>query len=371
MTHATHTWQSDRRHLIKTTLGLGAAVASGWLPTGVSAAPARTRIDMHAHLIPDFYRQAMDNYQVAGDGGIPIPSWSTRSAVDFMDKFGIQTQMVSLSEPGFGFLPDRASRIQMARKVNEYIRDELIQAGPTSALYRRFGGFASLPLGNPNDPAEVAAAGAEAVRAINILGLDGIGLYTNYKGVYLGDARLDPLMQVLNNLGAYVFIHPVAPPVRVPLSMPTFVLDFPFESTRAAAHMLQQGIYQRFPRIRWQLSHGGGTIPFLAQRSSQALAPSGAVGTNTSSQRAYAHMYFDTALSSAPATLASVKQATDITHIMWGTDYPYGGIVYALKFSGDPNAELNDSLTATERQLVDRDNALAQLPGLRRRLGAA
>lgn len=332
------------------------------------AAPARTRIDMHAHLIPDFYRQAMADYQVEGDGGIPIPSWSTTSAVDFMDKFGVQTQMVSLSEPGFGFLPDRVSRIRMARLVNEYIRDELIQAGPGTTLYRRFGGFASLPLGNPNDPAEVAAAGAEAVRAISILGLDGIGLYTNYQGVYLGDARLDALMQVLDNLGAYVFVHPVAPPVRVPLSMPTFVLDFPFESTRAAAFMLRQGIYRRYPRIRWQLSHGGGATPFLAQRSSQALAPAGAGSVG---QRAYANMFFDTALTTGPASMASLRQATDLSHIVWGSDYPYGGIVYALKLPGDPNAELNESLDAVERQQVDRGNALAQLPGLRRRLGLA
>lgn len=367
----THTFQhvsTDRRHLLRATCGLGTAMAAGLLTWPAQAAAARTRIDMHAHLIPDFYRQAMADYQVAGDGGIPIPSWSPGSAVDFMNKFGVQTQMVSLSEPGFGFLPDRAARTRMARQVNEYLRDELVQAGPASALYRRFGGFASLPLGNANDPAEVAAACAEAVRAVSILGLDGIGLYSNYQGVYLGDARLDPLMQVLNELGAYVFVHPVAPPVRVPLSMPAFVLDFPFESTRAAAFMLRQGIYKRYPRIRWQLSHGGGATPFLAQRSSQALSPEGAAAA---SQRAYAHMFFDTALTTGPASLASLRQATDLSHIMWGSDYPYGGIVYALKFPGDPNAELNESLNPTERQLVDRGNALAQLPGLRRRLGLA
>lgn len=363
-----HPVSNDRRHLLKATLGVGAALVGGLPLTPSRAAVARTRIDMHAHLIPDFYRQAMADYQVTGDGGIPIPSWTAGSALDFMDKFGIAAQMVSLSEPGFGFLPDRSARVQMARKVNEYIRDELVLAGPASPNYRRFGGLASLPLGNPNDAAEVAAACAEAVRAISILGLDGIGLYTNYQGVYLGDARLDPLMQVLNNLGAYVFIHPVAPPVRVPLTMPAFVLDFPFESTRAAAFMLKQGIYQRYPRIRWQLSHGGGATPFLAQRSSQALTPAGMGSTG---QRAFAHMFFDTALTTGPASLAALRQATDISHVMWGSDYPYGGIVYALKLPGDPNAELNESLNTLERQMVDRGNALAQLPGLRRRLGLA
>jgi predicted TIM-barrel fold metal-dependent hydrolase len=169
----------------------------------------------------------------------------------------------------------------------------------------------------------------------------------------------------LNDLGAYVYIHPVAPPVPSTLSMPAFVLDFPFESTRAATYMLYQGIFQRFPRIRWQLSHGGGTVPYLADRIGRA-APQA-----TPTRHPYAGLFFDSALYCAPSALAALRKTTDVSHIMLGTDFPYSGITYALKFAGDPNAELNESFDATERQLIDRGNALAQLPGLARRLGAA
>lgn len=363
MANDKHLHSTDRRQLVKSALGLGAMAAGGWVPLTAKAATAPTRIDVHAHLIPDFYRQAMTDYNVAGDGGIPTPAWSPGAAVNFMDKFGIQTQVVSLSEPGFAFLPDLDARVQMARQMNDYIRDGLINVSASSPLYRRFGGFASLPLGDPDNPSEVAAACAEAVRAINTLGLDGIGLYSSYKGVYLGDPRLDPLMRTLNELCAYVFIHPVAPPVRPDLSMPNFVLDFPFETTRAITNMLYKGIFLRYPFIRWQAAHAGGTIPFLSYRS--ALL---ALNLNPRSS-SYARLFYDTALSAAPPAMAAVRKVTDVSHILLGTDYPYAGIVYALKLPGDPNSELNDTFSASERQQVDRGNALAQLPRLSKRLG--
>jgi len=365
MAHHTQPSTTDRRRLLKAAVGLGATAVGGLTPLVVMAGTVPSRIDVHAHLIPDFYRQAMSDYDVAGDGGIPIPAWSPSAAVNFMDKFGIQTQVVSLSEPGFAFLPDRAAREQMARRVNDYIRDGLINVPSASPLYRRFGGFASLPLGNPDDPSEVAAACAEAVRAINTLGLDGIGVYSSYKGIYLGDPRLDPLMRTLNDLRAYVFIHPVAPPVRPDLSMPNFVLDFPFETTRAVTNMLYKGIFLRYPSVRWQLAHAGGTIPFLSYRS--ALL---ALNLNPRSS-SYAKLFYDTALSAAPPAMAAVRKVTEVSHILLGTDYPYAGIVYALKWPGDPNSELNDTFNSSERLQVDRGNALAQLPRLSKRLGVS
>ncbi|MGQ0597512.1 amidohydrolase family protein [Aquabacterium sp.] len=363
MANDKHPSSIHRRNLVLSAFNLGAMALGGLTPLIAKAGTAPTRIDVHSHLIPDFYRQAMTDYNVAGDGGIPIPSWTPSAAVNFMDKFGIQTQVVSLSEPGFAFLPDLATRAQMARQINDYIRDGLINVSPASRLYRRFGGFASLPLGDPDNPSEVAAACAEAVRAINTLGLDGIGLYSSYKGIYLGDPRLDPLMRTLNELCAYVFIHPVAPPVRPDLSMPNFVLDFPFETTRAVTNMLYKSIFLRYPFIRWQAAHAGGTIPFVSYRSALLT-----LNLNPRSS-SYSRLFYDTALSSAPPAMAAVRKVTAVSHILLGTDYPYAGIVYALKLPGDPNSELNDTFTPSERLQVDRGNALAQLPRLSKRLG--
>ncbi|MGH6646643.1 amidohydrolase family protein [Aquabacterium sp.] len=363
MTKPSHA-SMERRRALTSTLALGAAAALGGLaPLTARAGPVPWRIDVHAHLIPDFYRAALKTYDVASDGGVPAPDWTPEAAVRFMDKFGIQAQVVSLSEPGLRFLPDAGSRDQMARQINDYIRQSLIGAPAYSNLYRRFGGFASLPLGRADDPQEVTLSAQEALRALNALGLDGVGLYSNYNGIYLGDPRLDPLMQTLDKLGAMVFIHPVAPPAGPDLSIPNFVLEFPFETTRAVTSMLYKGIFWRYPNIRWLLPHAGGTIPFLSYRS--ALL---ALNLNPR-KSSYAKLFFDTALSAAPPAMAAVRQVTEVSHVLLGTDYPYSQLTYALKLPGDPNSELNDTFNPTERQLVDRGNALAQLPQLAKRLG--
>lgn len=353
-----------RRQLLKSAIGAGVAVASGMAPLMAKASAAPTRIDMHAHLLPNFYRQALAAYNVGSVEGQPVPAWSPSTAVSFMDKFGIATQVLSLPEPGLAFLPDLAARTQMAKQVNNYIRDELIGAPMASPLYKRFAGFASLPLGDPNDAHEVNAACAEAVRALLTLGLPGITLYTSYNGVYLGDAKLAPLMRTLNLLGAYVFVQAVAPPVASSLDIPASILEFPFETSRAAVNMLYKGYHLAYPNIHWQMADGGGAIPFLSYRS-------GLLALNLNPDRSsFAKLYYDTASATAPATMASIREITTVSHVLFGSNYPFSESLYANKTAGDPNAELNQSFNAAERQLVDRQNALEQLPNLAKWLGA-
>ena len=139
MKQVNRTVDMDRRQLLKATVG-AAAIGTGWCPNLASAAATPRRIDMHAHLIPDFYRKAMNDYQVKGDGGVGIPAWSTNSAVNFMDKFGFQAQVVSLSEPGFGFLPDRTARVNMAKQVSVWRASMLISeiaSPPNSSTWNR------------------------------------------------------------------------------------------------------------------------------------------------------------------------------------------------------------------------------------------
>jgi len=228
----------DRRQLLKAAAGFGGVAAGGLLPFAARAVVPRTRIDVHAHLIPDFYRKAIDAYGVLDASGAALPDWSPSAAVSFMNKFGIQAQVLSLPEPGLAFIPELTERVRMATELNDYVRDELVYASSVTPYRGRFGGFATLPLGDPRDPTDVAAARAEAIRAISTLQLDGVVLYTSYKGVYLGDSKLAPLMQTLNALKARVMVVPVAPPLAPPdpsgLQIPSSVLELPFETTRVA-----------------------------------------------------------------------------------------------------------------------------------------
>ena len=66
-------------------------------------------IDVHFHLIPQFYREAV--YEAGTGPAIGrYPDWTPELALELMDKHGIALAMLSLGQPGVGFLPaDKAA----------------------------------------------------------------------------------------------------------------------------------------------------------------------------------------------------------------------------------------------------------------------
>lgn len=367
----------DRRALLKgaTATAVGTALGATALPqvaaaTGLLNPGARNRIDVHCHLIPDFYRQTLADSGITTAGGIPLPAWSPRAAIQFMNNFGIQAQVVSISEPGVGFLPTPAARAALAKKINDYISTDLVRSSDAK-LTKRFGGFAVLPIGDPRNPQDIENAINEARRAINVLKLDGVSLFSSYNGVYLGDSAFDNLMLTLNLMGATVLVHPVTPKSYPDLGLPTFLYEFPFDTARAAVNMSYKLIPTRYPLIKFILAHAGGALPFLAYRTSllQYVTPAlQNVGLQQLHRHAidYRRYYYDTALSPAPSAMMAVKEVTYVSHIMFATDWPFAGQVFAIP--GDPAPQLEESFSPVELVKVHRDNALTRFPRLRARL---
>ena len=210
-------------------------------------------IDVHHHIIPDFYRTAINR---AGLGvpvpGVDYPTWSVNSSLAVMDRNGVAAAVVSITEPNIHF-GDQAEANALAREVNQYFA-ELISG--------RFGAFAVLPLPDVN------ASLVELEHAIDDLGLDGVGLLTHYKGVYLGHPSLMPILAEIERRGVPAFVHPTVPPSKdQPIfGLPPSLYEFTFDTTRAVVNLLYSGALDRYPNLQLVLSHGGGTIPYLAKR---------------------------------------------------------------------------------------------------------
>ncbi|MEN8719553.1 MAG: amidohydrolase family protein [Oceanococcaceae bacterium] len=160
-------------------------------------------------------------------------------------------------------------------------------------------------------------------------------------------------------------------PIHDNIVLPTFLFEFTFDTTRAVVNMLYHGIFRRYPRIRWLLAHAGGAIPFLSYRTSLfTLTPVAAqnlglpVLNELEVLGSYADLYYDTALSPAPAAMKSVREVTDVSHVMFATDWPFSAPVFVVP--GNPAPQLADSFNATELQQVNRGNVLREFP----RLGA-
>ena len=195
--------------------------------------------------------------------------------------------VISLSPPGV-FFGDQGLADELARLVNERTAEH-VRGAPG-----RFAGLAVLPL------PDVDRALAELRYALDDLGLDGVALLSNVGGTYLGDRAWDPLFDELDRRGAYVFLHPTAAPGAPPLpEHPIWLYEFPFDTTRAVANLIYSGTLERCPRIRLQVSHLGGTAPFLAHRlaSLEAREPERAARAPAGALAYLRRLYYDTGLS--------------------------------------------------------------------------
>lgn len=360
-----------RTHLARRSLLIGAGVAATAAATtriapraGADPAPdGRYRIDLHAHFLPPEYRKALLENGHLTVGGYPTPDWSPEAAIEFMDRWGIQAQALSVSDPGVGFLRGRDAR-DLARYCNTYAADLFRTHGT------RFGAFATLPM------PDVAASVSEIEYALDTLGLDGVTLLSAYDGVYLGDPRFEPVMDALNRRNAFVFVHPASVPAdaKPELPLPDFLEEFTFDTSRAATLMIAGGTLQRYPGIRFQLAHAGGTIPFLAWRIGiLSKTPVGALWPDDiprpsllDVEQMMRDFYYDTALSASEPAMRAVLAVTDRSHIVFGSDWPFSQLLFTGR--GDPAPGLSDVFSAQERYEIERLNPLAQLPRLDRAL---
>jgi predicted TIM-barrel fold metal-dependent hydrolase len=270
-------------------------------------------IDVHHHVLPDFFWEATNE----GDhpvGGVLPPRWSEQSAVSFLDDARIDVAVTSISTPGVHTGDDGAART-LARRCNEH------SAGLLRDYPQRFAGFGCLPL------PDVDGALEELRYGLDVLHLDGVVLFSNSLGVYLGDARLAPLFAELQERRAVVFIHPNASPdpSAHALGLPDSLIDFTADTTRAIAQMHYGGTFARTPDVTYIISHAGGTIPYLADRFAIVDEMGIIAGSDkrASASATFRRLYWDTALSWGDPVLAMLRDVVGIDHVLFGTDFPY------------------------------------------------
>jgi predicted TIM-barrel fold metal-dependent hydrolase len=314
------------------------------------------RVDVHHHILPKEYLDALSGIGVVAGLGMNFPEWKIDKTLDFMDNCGIATAMVSISDPVIYF-GDISFTRDLSRRMNELIA-ELIQKYPG-----RFGSFASLPL------PDVDAAISELNYAMDILKLDGVGLLSNIDSTYLGDAKFDRLFQELNTRKSIIYIHPSTIPGwnTARLALPPFLVDAPHDTTRAVTNLLYSGTFERYPDITYILAHAGGTVPYLVSRILlgeqyrdfsdfvKQIAPKGMINY-------LKNLYYDTALSASPHCLRSLQELADNSHILFGSDYCFAPDYIAA--SGIKGLKEYFGSSSDTLKAIELDNAMKLFPRL-------
>ncbi len=308
------------------------------------------RIDVHHHVLPEFYIEAQKAAGITGTAYRGFPDWTPQHSLSVMETEDIATTILSFTSPGIWFGEIEQTKA-LASRCNDYLAD-LARDHPG-----QFGGFAFLPL------PDIDAALNETARVFDDLNLDGITLLTSIDDKYIGHPAFDPLYAELNQRKAIVFVHPCYPPGTEAdgWDIPRMLIDYPFETTRVAVNLIFKGVMEKYPDIQFILSHSGGTLPFLAHRVSifddatsfKENYPEGALSY-------IKRFWFDTALSGNATPLAGLSSIADPNRILFGTDFPY---ISAEKVTTETQGfDAWDGLSGDTRTAINRGNAEQLFP---------
>ncbi|MFX1408793.1 MAG: amidohydrolase family protein [Promethearchaeota archaeon] len=301
------------------------------------------RIDIHHHILPPEYLSTLAKIGITTVTNLPFPKWEPEDSLEIMDRQGIAIAITSISSPGIYFGDLEFSR-SLARLCNEYSAN-LIRKYP-----ERFGSFAALPL------PDIDASLLELEYALDILELDGVGMLTNYNGIYIGDPEFTNLFSELDRRRTVVFIHPDAPPSnKLPnLNLPSSVLEFVFDTTRAIANLMHHGIFKKYPNIKFIFAHAGGTAPYLAWRITFG---------NKRLISQFNDLYYGTALSATSNILHSLIEIVDYSHILFGSDFPF---VHEIVVKEMIQELINNNRFDKQTRLaIEQENALLLFPRFR------
>ena len=189
-----------------------------------------------------------------------------------MDATGIETTILSLTQPGVEGITQTKLAIDTAKKMNDHMANFFVKNNPG-----RFLGFAAVPLQDP------AAAAKELERAVKELGFVGalINGYTNIgdenTARYLDEQPVWEFWAQVQELDVPVYLHP-----RVPLPNQQRIYQgyegllgsawgFGFETATHALRMILSGLFDKYPKLNIVLGHLGEGLPFTLPRVEHRL----------------------------------------------------------------------------------------------------
>ena len=206
---------------------------------------------------------------------------------------------------------------------------------------------------------DVDATLREIEYAYDQIHADGVGFMTSYDDTWLGDLSYRPVMEELDRRRAVVFVHPTAAACCRGLDYAIGVgpasMEYGTDTTRAITGVVVNGFAHAFPNIRWIWSHGGGTMPFLAERIGGSRRDERMPDGFRAELRKF---YYDLAGAANRGVVASLLELVEADHIVFGTDFPPGGTMaeYARLLRD------LDMFSEGDLRLIERDNALRLVP---------
>ena len=247
-----------------------------------------------------------------------------------MDGHRIDMQILSCSNPPQG--TPVASEVELTVQANDRLA-EAVRAHPA-----RYGGFASLPWRHPD------AAADELERAVKQLGFVGAMLLGRPGEVFLDDARFEPILSKLDELGVPLYVHPGYPlpavqqpyyghlDKQVTARLSLFGWGWHNEAGIQLLRLLLAKKFDRFRNLQIISGHWGEMVPFYLQRLDDMI-PQEVSGLSRSITETYRqHVYVTPSGMLNLPHFEFIRSVVGVDRILYAVDYPYLTLAGARRF---------------------------------------
>lgn len=255
-----------------------------------------------------------------------------------MDNMGVDVQAIAVSVYQYYYW----ASVEVGARVSRLINEELVES--TSKFPGRFSPLGTVPLQDTD------AAIAELTYCVEELGMLGLEIGTHVDSTEeISTPRLDPFWAEVERLNAVVVVHTNGHTHKERLQGHNFVniIGHAFEATLATAHLIFNGVMERYPNLKVVVVHGGGYLPAYSGRIDHAWRAREDVreGVPQLPTEYLKRFFFDTMVFE-PDQLKYLIDTYGADHILLGTDYPYD-------MGEDDPLELIGSVPGLEQHQID------------------
>jgi aminocarboxymuconate-semialdehyde decarboxylase len=297
-------------------------------------------IDPHAHIAPEAFiddvragRFGSEVYIESGEpweylvlntlvlgkenihrNNLPQETYDVDMRLGHMKQMGVDRQILSIVPPMTFYGLDAGLNLELAASLNDSL-SSLAQKHPA-----QFSCMATVPLQAPQKAAE------ELERAVKA-GHLGVEIGSNVAGGNLDDPALDVFWAKAVALDVPIFIHPVDVMGSQDRLKNYHLRNFignPLDTTIAVACLIFGGVLDRFPDIRFYLSHVGGFVPWIRGRWQHGYGEREETKIHGAKapEEYFERFFYDTIIHNAEAFKYAVN-TLGADKFLYGTDYPF------------------------------------------------